>query len=255
MTRTVRDADLRPAHLERDEIMLSFLALGFLIGLRHALEPDHVAAVVSLSTRGGTLRDHARNGAWWGVGHALTLLVLAGACVVFGLVIPERTERLLEGAVGVMLVWLGVSVFARMRRIGLHVHGHVHADGTAHVHAHGHPRSARDEHEHEHERWHPRSSLRTVGIGAVHGLAGSAALVLLVGSTAQSPTLGMAYIGLFGVGAIVGMMLLAATISLPLGFSARRMTRVYRWACAAVGVFSVVLGLRSIWAVVAPGAA
>lgn len=228
--------------------MLSFLALGFLIGLRHALEPDHVAAVVSLSTRGGTLRDHARNGAWWGVGHALTLLCLAGACVLFGIVIPERTERLLEGAVGVMLVWLGVSVFARMRRIGLHVHGHVHADGTAHVHAHGHASSARGEHEHAHKR----SSLRTVGIGALHGLAGSAALVLLVGSTAQSPTLGLAYIALFGVGAIVGMMLLAATISLPLGFSSRRMTGVYRLACAAVGVFSVLIGLRSIWAVVAP---
>ena len=228
--------------------MLSFLALGFLIGLRHAVEADHVAAVVSLSTRGGTLRDHARNGAWWGVGHALTLLALAGACILFGVVISERTERLLEGAVGVMLVWLGVSVFVRMRRVGLHVHGHVHADGTAHVHAHGHAPSARGEHEHA----HTRSSLRTVGIGALHGLAGSAALVLLVGSTAQSPTLGLAYIALFGVGAVVGMMLLAAPISLPLGFSARRMGGVYRLACAAVGVFSVVIGLRSIWAVVAP---
>ncbi len=235
--------------------MLSFLALGFLIGLRHALEPDHVAAVVSLSTRGGTLRDHARNGAWWGVGHALTLLIVAGTCVAFGLVIPERAERLLEGAVGVMLVWLGVSVFVRMRRIGLHVHGHVHADGTAHVHAHGHAPSARDAHEHEHVRRHPRSSLRTISIGALHGLAGSAALVLLVGSTAKSPASGLAYIALFGVGAIVGMMLLAATISLPLGFSARRMVRVYSVACAAVGVFSIVLGLRSIWAFVAPGAA
>jgi hypothetical protein len=227
----------------------NFLALGFLIGLRHALDPDHVAAVVSLSTRGGTLRDHARNGALWGVGHGLTLLVLAGACVVFGIVIPESLGRLLEAAVGLMLVWLGASVFVRMRRLGIHVHGHVHADGTAHVHAHGHAHghaaSASGEGVHEHP--HPRSSPRTLVVGAVHGLAGSSALVLLVGSTAQSPTLGLAYIALFGAGAVVGMMLLAATISLPLRFSARRVARVHRFLCGGVGAFSIALGAHLIW--------
>lgn len=219
--------------------MLSFLVFGFLIGLRHALEPDHVTAVVSLSTQGGTLRDHARNGAWWGVGHALTLLVLAGACVAFGVVIPEHVGQLLEAVVGLMLIGLGVSVFVRMRRGRVHAHGHEHADGVRHVHVHAH--------EHGASHAHPHSSLRTIGVGAVHGLAGSAALVLLVSSTAQSPALSLAYIALFGAGAILGMMLIAMTISLPLRFSARRFAWGHRLLSAGVGAFSIVLGLQWIW--------
>jgi ABC-type nickel/cobalt efflux system permease component RcnA len=228
--------------------MLTFLALGFLIGLRHALEPDHVAAVVSLSTRGGTLRDHARSGALWGLGHALTLLVLAGSCVVFGLVIPERAGRLLEGAVGVMLVVLGIGVLARLRRSGIHVHPHTHDDGTTHVHAHGHAPAARAADE-AHAHAHPRPPLRTLGVGALHGLAGSSALVLLVGSAAASPALGLAYVLLFGLGAVVGMTVLAATVALPMGFTTRRRTGLHAWLCGATGAFSIVLGLRIAWTV------
>ena len=238
--------------------MLTFLALGFLIGLRHALEPDHVAAVVSLSTRGGTLRDHARSGALWGLGHALTLLVLAGTCVVFGLVVPERAGRLLEGAVGVMLVVLGVQVLVRLRQSGIHVHPHTHDDGTTHVHAHGHvpaadPPGGGERAAHAaggaHVHAHPRPPLRTLGVGALHGLAGSSALVLLVGSAARSPALGLAYVLLFGLGAVVGMTVLAATVALPMGFTTRRRSGLHDWLCAATGAFSIVLGLRIAWAV------
>jgi ABC-type nickel/cobalt efflux system permease component RcnA len=234
--------------------VLSFLALGFLIGLRHALEPDHVAAVVSLSTRGGSLRDQARGGALWGLGHALTLLLLAGGCVAFGLVVPERAGRLLEGAVGLMLVGLGVSVFARLRRGGVHVHGHVHGDGTAHLHAHAHPPQV-DHTGDPHEHVHPRPSWRGLGVGAVHGLAGSSALVLLVGSAAQAPLLGLLYVALFGLGASAGMMLLAATLSLPFGTSARRRSGLYRLLCAGAGTASVVLGVQLVWALASGGAA
>lgn len=227
--------------------MLSFLGLGFLIGLQHALEPDHVAAVVSISTRGGRLRDHARNGALWGIGHALMLLAVAGTCVALGVVIPERASELLEGAVGVMLVVLGASVVVRLRRRGIHVHAHEHADGTRHLHAHGHPRG-----EPTHEHAHPArlSTPRTLLVGAIHGVAGSAALVLLVGATAQSPQLGLAYIALFGLGAVVGMMALAATISLPLGWSARRVAGAHRVLCVLVGLFSVGLGLSMVWSAI-----
>lgn len=231
--------------------MLGFLTLGFLIGLRHALEPDHVAAVVSISTRGGTMRDYARSGAVWGMGHALTLLLLAGGSIVFGLVISDGLGRLLEGAVGVMLVVLGISVFVRMKRNGIHVHGHRHDDGTGHFHAHGHAPDvdhARDVHEHDHRRF----SLRTLSVGALHGLAGSSALVLLVGSAAETPALGVAYVVLFGIGATVGMMLLAATIALPFGFSARHRTGLYRVLCASAGVISVVLGAHLVWSSAVP---
>lgn len=239
--------------------MLTFIALGFLMGLRHAIEPDHVAAVVSLSSRGGTVRDFARNGALWGVGHALTLLLLAGSCLVFGLVIPERAGRLLEGAVGLMLVGLGIAVFTRMRRRGLHFHAHSH-DGRAHFHAHGHSHvhgslqrvdAARDAHDHTHER--PR--LRTLLVGAVHGLAGSSALVLLASGTAQTPVMGLACVALFGLGSIVGMMLLAATIALPFGYSARHRAGLFRILCACAGVFSIGLGAHLVWSIAIGSAA
>jgi ABC-type nickel/cobalt efflux system permease component RcnA len=202
--------------------------------------------VVSISTRGGTLGEHARRGAVWGLGHALTLLLLAGGCILLGVAIPERTGRALEGAVGVMLLVLGVSVFVRMRAQRIHVHGHVHADGTAHVHPHVHPHAhARDGRDHDHGH-HAlgRPALRTLLVGAVHGLAGSSALVLLVGSAAQSPALGIAYVLLFGLGAVVGMTALAGTLALPLGTRA-----------AAAGAFSIALGLHVVWSSVLPGAA
>ena len=232
--------------------MLSFLSLGFLIGLQHALEPDHVAAVASMSTRGGTLRDQAARGAFWGLGHALTLLLLAGSSVLFGFVIPEVAGRYLEGAVGVMLFVLGISVFVRLKKSGIHIHAHTHGHRGIHYHAHSHAPGtdhSRDPHTHAHER----PSLRSLAVGAVHGLAGSSALVLLVGSAAQTPALGLAYIAVFGVGAIVGMMLLAGILSLPLRFSAERRTRLYQFLCAGAGMVSITLGTHLVWGMTIPG--
>jgi ABC-type nickel/cobalt efflux system permease component RcnA len=232
--------------------MLGFLALGFLIGLRHALEADHVAAVASLATRGGTLRDHARQGALWGLGHTLTLLLLAGSCLLAGVTIPASAERTFEALVGVMLVALGLSVFRGLRQRRIHVHVHRHADGSVHVHAHAH--EAGGEHDAEaHRHGHPHvhgllhvhrpRSLRALGVGMVHGVAGSAALVLLVAGSAGSALWGLLYVLLFGLGSIVGMMVLAAVLSLPLSISARRRTGLYQGLCAATGAFSLVLGL------------
>jgi hypothetical protein len=222
------------------------------MGLGHlALEPDHVAAVVSLSARGGTPKDYAQSGLVWGMGHALTLLLLAGGCLVFGLAISESLGRHLEGLVGVMLDWLGVSVFLRMKRGGTHFHAHRHADGVTHIHAHGHAPHVAHAHN-SHGRTHQPLTARTVLVGAVHGLAASSALVLLVGSTAKTPALGIAYIALFGLGATVGMMLLAATIAPPKGFSARHRTALYQLLCAGTGVFSVGLGAYVVWTALAP---
>lgn len=231
--------------------MLSSLGLGFLIGLRHALEADHLAAVVSLATRGGTLRDHARRGALWGVGHTATLLILAGGSVLLGLAIPERAAHLLEACVGVMLLWLGASVLRRLRRGGLHFHGHRHADGELHWHAHAHHAQAGAapgaQHAHDpHHHPHPQG-LRALWVGAVHGLAGSASLVLLVVGATRSPLAALAYIGLFGLGSILGMIVLAGVVSLPLDASARGRTRLHQALCALAGVLSVALGARILW--------
>lgn len=234
--------------------MLSFLALGFLIGLRHAFEPDHLAAVVTISSRGGGLRDYARTGALWGAGHALTLLLLAGGSLALGLALSDGLARVLEGAVGVMLVGLGVAAFVRLRRAGVHLHAHRHDDGTEHVHLHAHPAS-RTQYGHAHEHEHRRPSWRTLLVGGVHGLAGSSALVLLAGGAAATPALGVAYVALFGVGAAVGMTALAATIALPFGATMRGRAGLYRALCAAAGLVSIAIGVQLVWTSASPAAA
>ncbi|MFN0008252.1 MAG: urease accessory protein [Planctomycetota bacterium] len=193
----------------------NFLAFGFVIGIRHALDADHVAAVMSLATRGGTIASQARQGALWGLGHTLTLLLAGGACILFGFAIPEAAESWLEAAVGAMLVVLGVSVFARLRRVRVHAHG--------------------------------RLPLQAWCVGAVHGLAGSAALVLLVAQSARTPMLGLLCIAAFGLGSILGMSALAAAIAMPLEASARMRGRLHGILCGSAGAFSVLLGAKMLW--------
>lgn len=219
---------------------LSFLALGFVIGIRHAMEADHVAAVVSLATRGGTIARQARQGALWGLGHTATLLLLGGACVLLGVSVPHEAERWLEAAVGVMLVVLGVSVFVRLRRQGIHFHSHAHEGGPTHFHAHRHDHAA------DHEHAHPRVPLQALLVGAVHGLAGSGALVLVVAQTARTPALGLVCIALFGLGSVLGMMSLAAAIALPLNAAERLRGRFHQVLCGSAGAFSVLLGARML---------
>ena len=231
--------------------MFSFLSLGFLIGLRHALEADHVAAVVSLSTRGGSIARQAAQGALWGLGHTLTLLVVGGACVALGVLIPPAAERVFEALVGAMLVALGVSVFARLREQRVHFHVHRHDGGGAPLHAHFHAHRHAGEVAHaddEHGHSHARPSLRALLVGSVHGLAGSAALVVITAQVAHSRATALLYIALFGVGSIAGMIALAAAIAVPLGASARRRSRLYAVLCGGAGAFSVVLGARMLLA-------
>jgi len=220
----------------------TYLLLGLAVGLRHALEADHVAAVVSLATRGGSLRSQAVQGALWGLGHTLTLLAVAGTCIGLGISVPEAWERALEALVGAMLVVLGASVLARFRREGIHLHGHRHADGTVHLHAHRH---AGGDPAHVHA--HVRVPLRALLVGTVHGLAGSAALVVVVAGSARSAPLGILYVLAFGVGSILGMLALAATVAWPLGASARHRVRLHAILCGLAGACSLVLGASRIW--------
>ena len=219
----------------------SFLLLGFVVGIRHALEADHVAAVMSLATRGGTIARQARQGAWWGLGHTSTLLFVGGGCVLLGVAVPHEAERWLEAAVGAMLVLLGVSVFVRLRRRRIHIHGHRHAGGVTHFHAHRH------DHAPGHDHAHPRVPLQALLVGMVHGLAGSGALVLVVAQTARTPALGLVCIALFGLGSILGMMSLAAAIAWPMNATARLRGRLHQVLCGSAGAFSVMLGAWMIW--------
>jgi hypothetical protein len=229
--------------------MFGILGLGFLLGMQHALEADHIAAVSSIAARRTHVGDIVKHGLTWGLGHTLTLFVFAGAAIVLGQAIPEHLARPIETAVGIMLVGLGTHVLWRLWRDRVHFHKHGHGDGTVHIHAHSHahnPASATVPHAgavHEHAhgfRW------RTLLVGLMHGMAGSAALLVLTVSQASSPAAGLAYVALFGIGSMIGMGALSTVIAVPLAVSARWLTWANSGLQGAVGIVTIAIGVRTI---------
>jgi sulfite exporter TauE/SafE len=219
--------------------VISVLLLGFTLGLKHALESDHLAAVATMATGAKSLGRALRHGAMWGVGHTVTLLVVGGSVLVLGRAIPRRTTDALELLVGVVLIWLAVDVIRRVR--ALHVHRHGHGDGASHLHAHSHaPEESHvpSAHVHPHPAIRPR---RALIVGMVHGLAGSAALVVVTAQAITSPAVGVLYMLIFGLGSIVGMSLVSLGIALPLQLSTRRVFRP-EWLMLAAAATSLVVG-------------
>ena len=226
------------------------LLFGLLFGLQHALEADHLAAVATLVAKESDPRRVIRQGVFWGLGHSLTLFCFGGAVMVIGMVLSERSVHALEGAVGVMLVLLGADLLRRLWRERVHFHAHLHpspaAPAQAHFHAHSHlgERAPHDPQRHQHE--HRPLPLRALVVGMVHGLAGSAALVLLTLQRVGSPLVGLLYVLLFGLGSVCGMAALSWAVSVPMRLSARHLTRCHRWLNAGVALFSVGLGLHIV---------
>src|ERR1700737_1573021 len=225
--------------------MFGILGLGFLLGMQHALEADHIAAVSSIAARRTQIGDIVRHGLTWGLGHTLTLFVFADAALLLGHAIPEQVARPIESAVGIMLVGLGAHVLWRLRRDRVHFHKHGHGDGTVHIHAHSHAGEtvahARAAHAHAHGfRW------RTLLVGLMHGTAGSAALLVLTVSQASSPAVGLGYVALFGIGSMVGMGALSTVIAVPLAASARWLAWANSGLQGAVGVITIAIGIRTI---------
>lgn len=223
--------------------MTSILLLGLLLGMQHALEADHVAAVSSLCTGTRSVRRIAAHGAVWGLGHSLTLLIFAGTAVVLDLRFGETLARVLEGVVGVMLILLGGQVLVRLWRARIHFHSHRHADGRTHFHVHSHPGEDTghdpDHHVHAHASGLP---VRTLLVGMVHGLAGSTALVILTATTVQDPVIGLLYIALFSLGSIAGMTVLSSLLAVPLAWTAQAFTWAHRSLQAVVGLATIALG-------------
>ena len=165
--------------------MSAILLLGFLVGMRHAMEGDHLAAVATLATRSHSLGHTVWQGAVWGLGHTVTLFAVCSMVLFLDAVIPERLALGLEAAVGAMLVLLGLDVIRRLTQERIHFHPHRHQDGTTHMHAHSHQGGGLHDSEH-HQHAHPRRfPLRALLVGLVHGMAGSAALILLTLPTAH----------------------------------------------------------------------
>ena len=223
--------------------LLAALALGILLGSKHSLDPDHVVAV---STIVSEYKNPLRSfwvGISWGLGHTTTLLIIGIAIIALRLTIPERMALLFEFAVGVMLVGLGIQVIYSFRKKKVHQHAHGHEE-EAHHHFHSHSKSP--EHVPEHHNTHgigkPFLRRKSYVIGLVHGLAGSAALTLLVLASIESPIAGLAYILLFGLGSVLSMGIMTVIIGLPFVMSAGRLPNLNRPIQYAVGSLSILFG-------------
>jgi ABC-type nickel/cobalt efflux system permease component RcnA len=222
--------------------MTALLLFGFLLGVRHALEADHVAAVASLATRSSSMANTMRVAAAWGAGHTAALLVFGAILLGLDASLPQGASRALEAAVGVMLVVLGADVLRRWRRKRIHLHAHRHDDGRHHLHLHAHEEeAAHDPAHHRHE--HVRGLLpRALVVGSVHGMAGTAGLTLLSLQALHSLGWALVYLALFGLGSILGMVLFSLLISLPLRMSARYLDWASGGLEAALGAVTVALG-------------
>ncbi len=214
------------------------LLLGLVIGLQHAMDADHLAAVSAIVSERKNLFSSMLIGGVWGVGHTASLL-LAGIGVILLRIRIEKYEKPLEFCVALMLIGLGANVLYKLTRGGkIHLHGHAHGART-HFHPHVHGTG----HEPEQSHHGLRLNLRPLIIGMIHGLAGSAALMLAVLAKIKSVPLQFAYIAIFGIGSIGGMMVMSLILSLPIRLTADHFTRT-NWAMRALaGVFSLGFGL------------
>ncbi|MGH7209360.1 MAG: urease accessory protein UreH [Nitrospiraceae bacterium] len=219
---------------------LTILGFGFLLGARHALDADHVAAVCTILSERPSLSTSGVIGFCWGFGHTTVLLLVGIAVIMLKISIPEPMAVAVELAVGVMLVALGLSLAVTLVRERWHLHAHQH-DGETHVHLHHHLRRP----DHLHRHW-VRLSLKPFVVGMVHGLAGSAALMLMVVSTVRTVGEGLAYILVFGLGSVVGMMLLGVAISIPIVLSASCGRRAQEAVQALASLGSIGLGVTML---------
>jgi ABC-type nickel/cobalt efflux system permease component RcnA len=255
---------------------LGIALLGLLLGMRHATDPDHVIAVTAMLSRERRLAAATRIGVVWGLGHTLTVLAVGAAMIIFKLAVPARLGLAMEFAVAVVLILLGLGAFAALvRRIAsrlfgsrprdardskdLVVHSHTHDSAThRHPHVHHHPGEypgvavcAADEGHRDHglppgplpSFASRRPLLRSFAVGLVHGLAGSAALALLVLSAIPQPLWATLYLAIFCVGTIIGMGLITTAIATPLMVASRRMSSLHQRLVTGSGLLSFGFGL------------
>lgn len=219
---------------------LAVLPLGVLLGMAHAMEADHLAAVTAMRKNSDGHRALLLRGMVWGLGHTLTLFVTCIGVFLLGLTISGRVESGLELGVGIMIVGLGVHVLWRLHRDRVHVHVHSHGD-TRHLHMHCHAQDTAPHKQsgHDHRHISRAAAAKVMAIGVMHGLAGSASFLILLTASADSIWQALAYVGCFGLGTMIGMAALTAVIGLPLGL----VQRIGGWAPAAT---SVAIGCMAI---------
>ncbi len=226
--------------------MLALAGFGFLLGMRHATDADHVIAVTTILNRSKRFLDTTLIGALWGLGHTITVVIVGVLIIVFNVVIPPPVGLAMEFAVALMLIGLGIlNLTGGLRSLTerltppapMHVHDHGH-HGASHGHLHGHGEN--------------RGLVATLGryqlirpvvVGLVHGLAGSAAVALLVLATIQDTGTAVAYLVIFCIGVAAGMAVLTTLIGLPFMLSSAHSVQINRWLTIGSGILSLAFGL------------
>jgi ABC-type nickel/cobalt efflux system permease component RcnA len=234
--------------------VFALLGLGLVFGLKHATEVDHVVAISTIVSEHRDVWRATLVGALWGAGHAAALIIAGLLVLVFRIAIPRPVANWLEFGVALMIISLGVLAVVRLlrKRQDVHLHRHEH-DGQSHVHIHFHEHGTEhtpvvtSDHSEAKPSLHSHAiaqiGFKPLMVGAMHGLAGSAALTLLVLTQIPSVWVGLSYLALFGVGSTVGMLLMSGLIGLPFAFSARRLTRFSYALQTVAGILSVAFGL------------
>lgn len=220
--------------------MESFLLLGFMVGMVHALEADHLAAVGSMAASGGGRRRLALRGAVWGLGHSITLFAICCGVILFSVVLSPQRAAALELAVGAMLVLLAADLLFRMWRGRSHLHADDHSDTSRHPHAHSDARAVPPRRDDGQAARFPR---RALVIGLMHGAAGSAGLVALALAATQDPALALGYVLIFGLGSLIGMAALSALAAWPLGLMERAAGWIHSGAKLTIAALAGAIGL------------
>src|SRR5687768_5457927 len=230
--------------------VMALLGLGLIFGIKHATEVDHVVAVSTIVSEHRSIWRSAIVGGLWGAGHTAALLVVCLGLLVFRWPLPSLVATGLEFGVALMIIGLGVLTVVRTlrKRADVHIHRHTH-DGESHVHIHFHEKGT----EHgsparaalvpaAHKLDGSRLGLKPLLVGATHGLAGSAGLTLLVLTHNNAGGLGMLYLGVFGLGSTLGMLLMSSLIGLPFVFSGNRFCKINHGLQAVAGCLSIAFG-------------
>ena len=219
--------------------LLAILALGFFLGMRHATDADHVVAVTTIVSRERSPWSALRVGALWGLGHSATIVAVGGAIILFGLVIPPRIGLSMEFSVAIMLIVLGaMNLSGAMKRIADVAHGHSH-DGAQPLESSRTSGSIAPE-DTSRGFFH---RLRPLIVGFVHGLAGSAAVALLVLTTIKDATWAILYLAIFGGGTVLGMMVLTLAMAGPLALASRMFGSFEKKLAGATGLLSIAFGV------------
>ncbi len=236
--------------------LISIVAIGFFLGMRHATDPDHVIAVTTIVSQQRSAKRAALIGIVWGLGHTLTIFMVGCAIILFNVVIPARLGLAMEFSVSLMLILLGgwnLASFTSTLPVAPSVHNHPHSHGGF-VHSHPHV------HTPEEDSYPPKKNslgkldrslgqrpfyqlLRPLIVGIVHGLAGSAAVALLILATIRDTTWAIAYLLVFGIGTIAGMMFITLSIASAFRFVGNRFQVFGRRLALVSGIISVAFGL------------